>query len=197
MDATFFATPAELRAWLEQHHAGAEELLIGFYKVGSGRPSITYQEALDQALCYGWIDGVRRRIDDSSYSTRFTPRRKGSTWSAVNIKRVGELTAQGLMQSAGLAAFEARQESKMNRYSNEQATIAFDADLQQRFQAHPAAWDFFQSPAAVYRRTATWWVISAKKEETPPRRLATLIGTQPRAARLAKASGTAPRSAVA
>ena len=176
MEPTFFAAPAELRAWLEAHHQAETELLVGFYKKGSGKPSITWPESVDEALCFGWIDGVRRSLGDDAYSIRFTPRKRRSFWSIVNIRRAGELTAEGRMRPAGLAAFEARTGERSGVYSFEQKDqIAFDEAAARRFQADAKAWAFFQAQAPWYRRTATWWVISAKKEETREKRLATLI----------------------
>ncbi len=176
MNPTFFATPDAFRAWFEEHHATTQELLVGFYKKSSGKPSITWPEAVDEALCFGWIDGVRKSIDDVSYSIRFTPRKPRSTWSAVNIKRVGELTELGRMRPAGLKAFEERTEEKSAIYAYEQEkTTELDATYEQQFRANTQAWDFFQAQAAWYRRTAIWWVISAKREETRLKRLATLI----------------------
>ena len=176
MDPTFFPTPADFRAWLERNHDTKAELLVGFYKKGSGRPSITWPESVDQALCFGWIDGVRRGIDDESYTIRFTPRKVTSTWSSVNIKRVGELTSEGLMRPAGLEAFERRSAAKSGIYSYEQRREAkLDAEQERQFRAHEQAWSFFQSQPAGYRRTATYWVVSAKRDETRRRRLATLI----------------------
>jgi uncharacterized protein YdeI (YjbR/CyaY-like superfamily) len=172
----FFATPDDWRAWLARHHATAPELWVGFHKKDSGRPSITWPESVDQALCFGWIDGVRKRIDEASYVIRFTPRRKGSTWSSVNIARVKELAGIGLMQPAGLAAFEARSEARSGIYAYEQRKDARLPDAMERqFKRTPKAWAFFQAQPAGYRHTATWWVVSAKKEETRARRLATLI----------------------
>jgi uncharacterized protein YdeI (YjbR/CyaY-like superfamily) len=172
---TFFATPADFRAWLAEHHADAQELLVGFYKKGSGRPSITWPESVDEALCFGWIDGVRKRIDDVSYTIRFTPRKPRSTWSAVNIRRVEELTRLGRMQPAGLAAFAARTEDNSGIYSHEQPRAELDPASEQQFRANQQAWDFFQAQPASYRKAAIWWVASAKKEETRCKRLATLI----------------------
>ena len=173
---TFFATPAEFRAWLEEHHAEARELWVGFYKVGSGRPSITWPEAVDEALCFGWIDGVRKGIDDASYIIRFTPRQARSTWSAVNIKRAQELIDLGLMHPSGLKAFAARAEEKSGIYAYEQRDAArLDEADERRFRDNSKAWDFFQAQAAWYRKTAIWWVVSAKKEDTRRKRLATLI----------------------
>jgi uncharacterized protein YdeI (YjbR/CyaY-like superfamily) len=176
MESTFFPTPSAFRAWLEEHHDKAQELWVGFYKVGSGKSSITWPEAVDEALCFGWIDGLRRGIDAASYTIRFTPRKPSSTWSAVNIKRVEELTRLGLMRPSGLKAFEGRSEAKSGIYAYEQRNTAELGDaFEQRFRLNTKAWDFFQSQAGSYRRTAIWWVISAKKEETRLKRLATLI----------------------
>jgi uncharacterized protein YdeI (YjbR/CyaY-like superfamily) len=173
---TFFAAPAEFRAWLEEHHATARELWVGYHRKGTGRPSITWPESVDQALCFGWIDGIRKSVDDASYMIRFTPRRARSTWSAVNVMRVVELTELGLMRPAGLRAFEERTDEKTGIYSYEQArTAELDAAHEERFRAHEPAWEFFQAQPAWYRRAATRWVASAKKEETRLRRLATLI----------------------
>jgi uncharacterized protein YdeI (YjbR/CyaY-like superfamily) len=172
----YFATPALFRAWLEEHHDTVRELWVGFHKKGSGRPSITWPEAVDQALCFGWIDGVRKSVDAASYTIRFTPRKPRSTWSAVNLGRVAELTSQGLMQPAGLKAFAERVEEKTGIYSYEQrAAAALDAELEALFRANKQAWDFFQSQPAGYRKTAIWWVVSAKKDDTRRKRLATLI----------------------
>jgi len=176
MEPMFFATPEAFRAWLEEHHASATELLVGFHKKGSGRPSITWPEAVDQALCFGWIDGVRRSIDDDSYSIRFTPRKPSSAWSAVNVARVEELTRQGLMRPAGVEAFARRSPERTGTYSYEQrAAAALDPEHERRFRAEAAAWAFFQAQPPWYRRAATWWVVSAKREETRERRLAQLI----------------------
>jgi uncharacterized protein YdeI (YjbR/CyaY-like superfamily) len=176
MEPTFFAAPEEFRAWLQEHHATESELLVGFHKKGSGRPSMTWPESVDQALCFGWIDGVRRRIDDTSYSIRFTPRKARSTWSAVNVKRVGELIAQGLMHRAGVAAFERRSDDRTAVYAYEQRKSAkLDPEQERRFKANAKAWAWFQDQPAGYRRTATYWVVSAKKPETRERRLERLI----------------------
>lgn len=176
MNPTFFATPADFRAWLEAHHADSQELWVGYYKVGSGRPSLTWPESVDEALCFGWIDGVRKRIDAESYMIRFTPRQPRSIWSAVNIKRAQELLEAGLMRPAGLKAFEARQDDKSAIYAYEQRhTAELDAASEEQFRANPAAWAFFQAQPPSYRKAAIWWVVSAKKEETQRKRLATLI----------------------
>jgi uncharacterized protein YdeI (YjbR/CyaY-like superfamily) len=176
MDLVFFAAPAELRSWLADHHAEAAELLVGFHRKGSGRPSLTWPEAVDQALCFGWIDGVGWSLDDVSYVKRFTPRKPRSIWSAVNVRRVGELTELGLMHPAGLRAFEARAAERTAIYSYEQrARPELGDEYEHRLRANQPAWDFFQAQPASYRRAATWWVVSGKKEETRLKRLATLI----------------------
>jgi len=177
-EPTFFETPAQLCRWLEENHATAGELLMGLYKKGSGRPSITWPESVDEALCFGWIDGVRRSRDEESYTIRFTPRRERSTWSAVNIRRMEELIAAGRARPAGLAAFESRTEDRSRTYSYEQRHRAeLDEDLARRFRAEEGAWAHFQGEAPWYRKTATFWVMSAKKPETRERRLATLIAS--------------------
>jgi uncharacterized protein YdeI (YjbR/CyaY-like superfamily) len=173
---TFFPSPQTFRAWLEAHHEAKQELLVGFYKKGSGKPSITWPEAVDQALCFGWIDGVRRRIDDAAYSIRFSPRRPKSTWSAINIERAKELTRLGLMWPAGRRAFEARSDDRSAIYSYEQRhDPKLDATYARRLRANETAWAFFQSQPPWYRRAATHWVMAAKREATRERRLATLI----------------------
>lgn len=176
MKPRFFATPAAWRAWLEKNHAEAEELLVGFHKVGSGKPSITWPESVDQALCFGWIDGKRKSVDEHSYTIRFTPRKRGSNWSAINVKRAKELIELGLMAPAGLAAFEARRDDRTAIYSYEQRKgAAIEGEHEAAFKRSPKAWAFFEAQPAWYRRTAAHWVISAKKEETRQKRLATLI----------------------
>jgi uncharacterized protein YdeI (YjbR/CyaY-like superfamily) len=171
---TFYTTPQDWRAWLEAHHADVREHWVGFHKRGSGRRSITWPEAVDQALCFGWIDGVRRSVDDSSYMIRFTPRTRTSRWSRVNVARVAELTAAGLMRPPGLAAFEARAEEGTYSYEQRDAA-AFDPERERRLRADAAAWSWFEAQPPWYRRTATHWVMSAKREETRDRRLRRLI----------------------
>jgi len=176
MKPMFFAKPSAFRAWLQKHHLTTTELLVGFYKRGTGKPSMTWPESVDQALCCGWIDGVRKRVDDESYTIRFTPRRPGSTWSAVNIKRVAELEKQGLMQPAGLKAFARRSEEKSRTYAYEQRHSAtLEEDHLQKLKANKKAWAFFQAQAPWYQRTAIYRVVSAKKEETRLERLNKLI----------------------
>jgi uncharacterized protein YdeI (YjbR/CyaY-like superfamily) len=172
----FFPTPAEFRAWLEQNHASEEELSVGFYKRDSGKPSISWPESVDAALCYGWIDGVRHSIDAVSYRIRFTPRKPGSTWSAINVRRVEELTKFGLIRPAGVKAFEARKGDKTGIYAYEQRKQArLTPAYEKQFRANKEAWEFFQAQPPWYRRTAAYRVISAKQEATRQKRLAELI----------------------
>lgn len=176
MRPKYFATPATFRAWLEANHASSTELLVGFYKKGSGKPSITWPESVDEALCFGWIDGVRRTVDGERYTIRFTPRKARSTWSAVNIKRVAELTKLGRMLPAGLEAFARRETARSQIYAYEQRSeAALDEAAEREFRANEKAWTFFEARPPWYRRTAIYWVMTAKKEETRRTRLATLI----------------------
>ncbi len=169
--ATFFATPIDFRKWLAKHHNKETELLVGFYKVDSGKPSITWSQSVDQALCYGWIDGVRRTIDYQSYSIRFTPRKSTSIWSTINIKKVEELTKAGLMTSEGQHAFSLRKESKSNIYSHEKAPVDLNPDYEKQFKKKKLAWSFFIAQAPSYRKVTIHWIMSAKKEETRLSRL--------------------------
>jgi uncharacterized protein YdeI (YjbR/CyaY-like superfamily) len=172
----FFASAAEFRAWLEEHHADEREIFVGFYKKATGRPSLTWTEAVREALCFGWIDGVRRSIDSDSYSNRFTPRRPRSNWSAINLKHVEELIREGRMHPAGLAAYEARAPARTGVYSYEQRhEAALEPAQEEQFRADEQAWQFFQAQPPSYRTTAIYWVVSARKPETRARRLATLI----------------------
>ncbi|MFZ0419364.1 MAG: YdeI/OmpD-associated family protein [Candidatus Sulfotelmatobacter sp.] len=172
----FFSSPSAWRAWLEEHHANTQELWVGLYTRGSGRPSITWPEAVDGALCFGWIDGVRKSVDEISYKIRFTPRKPRSISSAINVRRATELSSMGLMHPVGLAAFQQRQGDRTEIYSYEQRKAAkLTAAFEKEFRAHKAAWKFFQAQAPWYRRTCSFWVISAKKEETRSKRLAALI----------------------
>jgi uncharacterized protein YdeI (YjbR/CyaY-like superfamily) len=175
MNPRYFTAPRQFQRWLEKHHATSTELLMGFYKVSTGKPSITYQEALDEALCFGWIDGIRKSIDEERYTIRFTPRQPSSNWSNVNIKRVQELMAEGRLKPAGLAAFEARTQGKSGVYSYENRPQRLSAEYEKKFRANKQAWEYFQSQAPYYQRTACAWVMTAKKEETRLRRLAALI----------------------
>jgi uncharacterized protein YdeI (YjbR/CyaY-like superfamily) len=176
MKPRFFAGPEEFRAWLEDNHDAAREILVGFYKKGSGKPSITWPESVEQALCFGWIDGVRRSLGDDSYTIRFTPRRSSSTWSRVNLEKVEELKSRGLMRPAGLRIYDERREARTGIYSYEQReAAALPGEYEERLRANPAAWEFWTSRPPSYRRAAVWWVVSAKREETRERRLARLI----------------------
>ena len=175
---TFFATPEAFRRWLDKHHESAPELLVGFYKTGSGKPSITWPQSVDEALSFGWIDGVRRRIDDESYTIRFTPRRPTSIWSAVNVKRIGALIAEGRVRPAGLAAFARRKAEKTAIYSYDRPQAAvLDPAYDEELRRNEAAWAYLQDEAPWYRRVTTHWVMSAKREETRRKRLAELIGS--------------------
>jgi len=182
--ATCFATPADFRGWLEAHHETAAELWVGFYKRASGLPSITWPQSVDEALCFGWIDGVRQSIDDLSYRIRFTPRRPGSIWSLVNQRRAEELRAAGRMHAAGLAAFEQRDRAKQERYSyereHEQLAPAYLAVLRK----NRAAWKFLEAQSPYYRRQVAVWIMSAKREATRERRLQTLIEDSARGLRV-------------
>jgi uncharacterized protein YdeI (YjbR/CyaY-like superfamily) len=185
MKPLFFAKPETFRKWLESNHQFEQELLVGFYKKSSKRPSITWPESVREALCFGWIDGVRRAIDSDSYCIRFTPRRPNSVWSAINTNLIEELTTAGLMRPAGLRAFAYRNQEKSAIYAYEQRkTAKLDAALERQFRASAAAWTFFQAQSPWYRRTAIYWVTSAKKEETRLRRLATLIRSSAEARRI-------------
>ena len=189
----FFRTAAALRAWFEANHDKAPELWLGLRKKGSGLPSVKYKEAVDVALCFGWIDSVAKPIDPASYRQRFTPRRKSSIWSAVNIARVGELTRLGLMHPAGLAAFEGRDPSKANRYSFEQGEVRLAEPYEARFRENATAWDYFQGQPQSYRKPAIWWVMSAKKEETRERRLGILIADSEEGRRIASLRPTSKK----
>ena len=175
MKPRFFRTPSALRAWLETHHATAPELWVGFYKKASGKAGLGYLEAVDAALCFGWIDGIKKRVDDSSYTHRFTPRTAGSIWSEVNTRRATELIALGLMASPGLEAFQRRDPKKTSQYSYERAEAAFDAACTRALKANARAWTFFQAQPPGYRKLMAFWVMNAKKEDARLRRLARLI----------------------
>lgn len=175
MKLTYFRTPADLRKWFKQHHATTQELLAGFYKTGSGKPSITWPESVDEALCVGWIDGLRKRVDDDRYMIRFTPRKPSSTWSAVNIKRVEVLVEQKRIQPAGLRAYQARKENRSGIYSYEQRSVELVEPYASHLKKNRAARTFFQAQPGSYRKAANWWVVSAKQEATRLRRLEQLI----------------------
>lgn len=171
----FFESPEALRAWLDEHHETAPEVWVGVHRVATGRPSVTWPQIVDEALCVGWIDGVRYGVDDTTWKIRLTPRRKRSIWSAVNIRRVAELEAAGRMRPAGRRAFEARDEARSAIYSYERAHASFEPEAEAAFRANEPAWRWWQQAAPSYRRTATHWVTSAKRPETRSRRLAVLI----------------------
>ncbi len=176
MDATYFEKPEDFRRWLERNHDKEKELWVGFFKKATGKPSMTWPEAVDEALCFGWIDGVRKSVDDERYVNRFTPRTARSNWSAVNINRVKELKREGRMTPAGLKAFEARADERSAIYSYEQRHRAkLSPAEERRFKANRDAWEWFRSAAPSYRKAAIWWIVSAKKDETRERRLSQLI----------------------
>lgn len=189
MKPMFFRTPAAFRAWLEAHHAKVAELWVGFYKRDSGRPSLTWPESVDEALCVGWIDGLRRRVDDASYTIRFTPRRPRSVWSSVNIARARVLIEQGRMQPAGLRAFEARTENTSGIYSYEQRPAELPAPYARLLKTQRAAWSFFQAQSPSYRKTATWWIVSAKQDATRLKRLDKLAACSARGMKLPEITG--------
>ncbi len=184
MKPTFFQSGSDFRKWLASNHDKFHELWVGFYKKNSGKAGISYLEAVDEALCFGWIDGLKKRVDDVSYTHRFTPRKAKSFWSAVNIKRVGELQQLGRMAAPGLKAFAGRDEQKAMQYSYERGACILEGSHEKQFRRSPTAWTFFQAQPPGYRRTATWWVISAKREETREKRLAKLIETSQHGRRL-------------
>lgn len=172
----FFSGPAEFREWLQKNYLTETELVVGFYKVSTKKPSMTWSESVDEALCFGWIDGIRRSIDEESYCIRFTPRNPKSNWSAVNIRKVEEMTRQGKMTPAGLAAFEKRSEVRTGIYSYENRPEKLDAELEAIFQEKQEAWKFFTSQAPSYQKVMIYWVMSAKQEPTRMARLSKLIG---------------------
>jgi len=175
MTPTFFKSRAEFRKWLGKHHAAVRELWVGFYRKSSGKSGITYQDAVDEALCFGWIDGVKKRVDESSYMHRFTPRKAGSIWSVVNTKRAKALVELGLMAPPGLRAFERRDRKKTRQYSYERENPVFDPAIERAFKANAPAWTFFRSQPPGYQRLLTFWIMGAKKDEARLRRLAALV----------------------
>ena len=184
MKPKFFRTPTDFETWLEKNHATATELWVGFYKRDSGKPSITWPESVDQALCFGWIDGIRKRVDEISYQIRFTPRRHGSIWSTINIKRAKELVEQRRMRSAGLKTFAARIENKSGIYSYEQRTTELIEPYAKLLKKNKTAFNFFEKQSPSYRKMIGCWIISAKKEETRMARLAKLISESAKGKRL-------------
>lgn len=171
----FFATPEDFREWLAQNHDQQPEQWVGYYKKASKKPSMTWSESVDQALCYGWIDGLRKSIDEESYRIRFTPRRPNSIWSAVNLKKMKELISNGLMKKPGLEIFEKRKPEKAEIYAYERKNAALPEEYIDLFKNNEKAWEFFQKAAPYYQKHITWWVISAKKKETQLKRLHKLI----------------------
>ncbi|MBC8125485.1 MAG: YdeI/OmpD-associated family protein [Candidatus Kapabacteria bacterium] len=171
MTPTFFATPAEFRKWLVKHHKTETELYVGFYKVGSKKPSMTWSQSVDQALCFGWIDSVGKSIDKESYCVRFTPRKRTSIWSAVNIKKVEELNKLGLMMPEGQKAFELRTENKSRVYAHETEPIELSPTYKRQFKGNKEAWQFFDVQAPSYRKVVTHWIMTAKQEKTRLSRL--------------------------
>ncbi len=183
----FFATPAAMRAWLDANHSTSDELLVGYYRrhaVGDAHASITWPESIAEALCFGWIDGIRKRLDEDRYVVRFTPRRAGSKWSAVNIRLVAELEAANRMTEAGREVFEARKDAGSAGYKAQKKVGTLDERQLEKFRRHEMAWLFFEGQPPGYRKAAAWWVMEAKREETRDRRLATLIETSARGERL-------------
>lgn len=187
MEPLFFESPDAFRHWLESNGESATELWAGYYKRATRRPSMTWPESVDQALCFGWIDGIRKSLGEESYAIRFTPRKRGGNWSAVNIARVGELTALGLMKPAGLAAFAARDVERSRVYSYERDKAALEPEQEARLRADADAWRFWEAQRPSYRRVASWWVVSAKRPETRHRRLDRLIAESARGVRIAAA----------
>jgi uncharacterized protein YdeI (YjbR/CyaY-like superfamily) len=184
LNPKFFRTPEDFRTWLEKNHATATELWVGFYTNDSGKRSITWPESVDQALCFGWIDGIRKRVNEISYQIRFSSRRRGSIWSAINIKRAEELVRRKQMQPSGLEAFAARIENKSGIYSYEQRSAELTQPYAKLLKNNEAACNFFEKQPASYRRMIAWWIVSAKKEETRMARLAKLISESSKGKRL-------------
>lgn len=175
MEAQFFKTPAAFRKWLIRHHATAKELLVGFYKTSSAKACMTWPESVDEALCFGWIDGIRKSIDPESYSIRFTPRKPNSTWSTINIRKMGALLEAGKMHAAGLAVFEKRNEKRSEIASYEKGRKTLSKELELLLRSNKKAWAFLETQAPSYQKTSAHWVMSAQKEETKLRRLQELI----------------------
>lgn len=184
MTIKFFKSPKDFRRWLENNHANKQELWVGYHKKSSGEPSINWPESVDEALCFGWIDGIRKSVDDFRYTIRFTPRRRGSIWSAVNIKRAQKLSDKGLMKPAGMAAFKARKENRSGIYSYEQRSATLDGQYERRLKKNKAAYDFFYAQPPSYRKAIGWWVVTAKQEGTRLKRLDKLIRESQRGKRL-------------
>ena len=193
MTLRFFRTPADFRKWLEKHHGSRRELWVAYYKRSSGRASMTWPESVDEALCFGWIDGLRKSVDASSYTIRFSPRKPISIWSAVNIKRAQELTAQRRMRPAGLGAFAKRKENRSGIYSYEQRSATLVKPYADRLKKNRAAWNFFRAQPPYYQKAMNWWVVSAKREATRLKRLKRLEEDSARGRRLAEFTRLAAR----
>lgn len=185
MTPKFFAKQSDFRKWLAKNHETRSEVLVGFYKVNSGKPSMSWPQSVDEALCFGWIDGVRKRIDDERYSIRFTPRKPTSIWSALNIKKAEELTKQGLMEHAGIEAFKKRTENKSKIYAYENEPAELSAELKKKFKANKKAWNFFATQAPSYQKTIVHWIMRAKQETTRTSRLEKTITESEKQQRLA------------
>ncbi len=183
-DPWFFESQASFREWLTAHHNASSELWLGFWKKSSRRGGLEYPQAVDEALCFGWIDGIRKSLDEESFTNRFTPRRKGSTWSLVNVRRIGELRAAGLVHPAGEAAFAARTDERTGIYSAEQSDVELGAENEALLAANPAALEYWKKSPPSYRKSASWWVISAKKPETREKRIADLIDCSARGVKI-------------
>ena len=177
MNINFFATQQDFRNWLEKHYKTEQELYVGYYKVSSKKPSMTWSESVDQALCFGWIDGIRKTIDHESYCIRFTPRRPNSIWSDINIKKVEELTKAGLMKPEGIKAFSLRKEHQSGIYSHENEHAVFDANFENTFKENKIAWEYFSKQAPSYKKVITHWIMSAKQEKTRQARLEKTINS--------------------
>ncbi len=175
MNPVYFQDQNEFRKWLEMNHNKESEIIVGYYKVGSGKHAMTWSQSVDQAICFGWIDGIRRSVDKERYSIRFTPRKLTSIWSNVNIKKVGELEKKGLMKKPGLEVYNNRKESKSGIYSFESEIIKLDDNFERIFKANKNAWDFFEKQAPSYQKTRSHWIMSAKQESTKISRLNKLI----------------------
>jgi uncharacterized protein YdeI (YjbR/CyaY-like superfamily) len=193
MRVVFFSSPSHLRKWFEKHHPTERELRVGFFKKGSGKASVTWPESVDEALCVGWIDGLRKSVDERSYKIRFTPRRPRSIWSAVNIKRVRALAREGRMRPAGLTAFKARRENRSGIYSYEQRRDQLEEPYRSLLKTNADAWAHFQAQPPSYRKAAGWWVVSARKEETRLKRLGRLIKDSARGRRISQFTRPMPK----
>lgn len=185
MNPVFFKSPAEFRRWLRAHHAKERELWVGYHRKATGKPSLTWSESVDEALCYGWIDGLRRKLSDEAYGIRFTPRKPRSTWSDVNIAKVAALTAEGRMTAAGVRAFERRDEARSGVHSFERKAAALSPAELTAFRKRATAWKFWEAQPPGYRRTAMHWVSSAKRAETRAKRFATLLADSAAGRRIA------------